>query len=671
MNLHLASARRAWARLLLTASLVTGPAFAQHPLDPLNETEILTAAFILLNGGAAVPGASFQGIDLREPAKDVVLSFQPGNPVPRSATVFFRQNKESFRSVVNLTDGTFTPPVKIQKSEGQLGLTIGEIFDFAFLFQNQDFIAALALRGIDSPEEIAKVFVTPLTPGSFGLPEESRRIVKAQMYFLEGAVNNLYARPIEGIQAIVDLDDQVVIEILDTGVVPVPTANHNFDEATVNAKIGLRPLLKPIRITQPEGVNFVTDGYFIEWQKWRMHVRFDRRSGIVVSLVTYDGRSVLYQGALSEVFVPYQDPDQNWFYRTYMDVGEFGFGTLASPLTRGLDVPENATLMNAVISAAIPDPEIPVIPLPLENVIGVFERVTGNPEWRHFELFAPGGPVYEGRAEVELVVRMIAQVGNYDYVIDWVFSQRATIRVDVALTGIDAAKGVRSTHLSDPTAEADMAYGTLVAPQLVATNHSHHFNFRLDLDIDGPINSFALGELEVQRLHPRQSPRRSVWTLEEDILKHEKDLTAGHHDHARWRVFSPTRQNAFGYATSYLLESQSHDGPSLLPEDYVRAGFIEHPLWLTAYDANELFAAGDTPNQNPGRPGLPEYIKNNESVASRDIVLWHTLSHHHVPVAEDYPVLPRASMSFELKPANFFDRNPALDLRRAPFEQNP
>src|SRR5687768_17231828 len=117
MNPYIASVRRAWARLLLAAGLATSPAFAQHPLDPLNETEILTAAFILLNGGAAVPGAAFQGIDLREPSKASVLGFQPGNPIPRSATVFFRQNKESFRSVVNLTAGTFTPPVKIPKSE--------------------------------------------------------------------------------------------------------------------------------------------------------------------------------------------------------------------------------------------------------------------------------------------------------------------------------------------------------------------------------------------------------------------------------------------------------------------------------------------------------------------------------------------------------------------------
>jgi primary-amine oxidase len=146
----------------------------------------------------------------------------------------------------------------------------------------------------------------------------------------------------------------------------------------------------------------------------------------VVSLVTYDGRSVLYQGSLAEVFVPYQDPDANWFYRTYMDEGEFGFGTLSSPLALGLDVPENAVLLDGLISAALPDPTLPVVPLPLPKVVGVFERLTGSPVWRHFEQFSGG--VYEGRAEVELVVRSIAQVGNYDYMIDWIFTQKDAYR---------------------------------------------------------------------------------------------------------------------------------------------------------------------------------------------------------------------------------------------------
>ncbi|MGH8565492.1 MAG: hypothetical protein ACREXW_15955 [Gammaproteobacteria bacterium] len=652
--------------MVLSVGFTTTHAVVQHPMDPLEDTEILAAANILLNAGAASQGTVFQSIELQEPAKDFVLGFQPGSNIPRSATVFFRQNKRSFKTIVNLSNDTFTPPVEIPKNKGELGLTIQEIIDFSFVFQNQDFLNALAARGIDTAQERAKVLVTPLTPGAFGLPEEDRRIVKAQIYNIEGAGINLYARPIEGVQAIIDLDDKEVIQVIDTGVVPVPTATHEFDEATIAANFGLRPPLKPIRIIQPEGENFAINGNFIEWQKWRFHVRFDRRAGTVISLVTYDGRSVLYQGGLSEVFVPYQDPDANWFYRTFMDEGEFGFGALSSPLTLGLDVPENAVLLDGLISAAIADPQVPVVPLPLHNVVGVFERVTGNPEWRHFE-FVSG--LYEGRAEVELVVRMIAQVGNYDYIIDWIFTQRGAIRVEVGLTGIDIPKGVLSTNIDDGTGHADTAHGALVAPNLVATYHSHHFNFRLDLDVDGRTNSFVLGSLKVRSDLP-ESPRKSVWVLEEKVLKDEKDARLNDDENV-WRVINPAKKNAQGYNTSYILESDGNAQPLMKKADFQRARFIWHNLWVTAFHPDERFAAGDTPNENPGEPGLPQYVKNNEGITNSDIVLWHTLGFHHVTAAEDFPVLPREHSSFELRPGNFFDRNAAIDLRRAPFEVEP
>jgi primary-amine oxidase len=657
-------ARSALCLCLLSFACAAAP--ASHPLDPLDDSEIIGAAQILLAAGAARPGAIFQSVELQEPPKDFVLAFHAGDPIPRFARVFYRQNERSFKTVVNLGTGTFSDPVLIPRRDGQLGLTIQEIFDFSFLFDDPAFLSAMAARDIDTPEELAHVLVTPLTASAFGLPEEQHRIVKAQMYFLEGAGVNLYAKPIEGVQAIADLDAQQVIEVLDSGVVPVPAVTYNFDEASVADRYGLRDPLKPIRITQPEGANFTLADNFVEWQKWRFHVRFDRRVGTVLSLVTYDGRSVMYEGSLSEVFVPYQDPDQNWYYRMFMDAGEFGFGALASPLTLGLDVPENAMLLDAVISAALPDPKLPVIPLPLDNVIGLFERVTGNPIWRHYEAFAPGGPQYEGRAEVELVVRMAAQLGNYDYVIDWIFSQSGTIRAEVSLTGIDIPKGVVSTSLTDPTAPKDTAHGALVAPNLVATYHSHHFNFRLDMDIDGRSNSFMAGKLVPQDTGG-SSPRQSVWAPRETLLRRESQGRLSE-DVDLWRIVNRQHSNAQGYQTGYLLESEGNVTPLMSPEDFRRALFIGYNLWVTAYRADERYAAGDTPNQNPGTPGLPRYISDDENLVDADLVLWVTLGFHHVTSAEDFPVLPREHASFELKPANFFDRNPALDLRRSPFE---
>ena len=648
-----------WAGLFLLAGQ-TGAAAASHPMDPLTADEMLGAANLLLQGRAAQPGAVFQSIELREPGKHEVLNARRGAAAAhRMATVFYRQNKRSFKTVVNLSAGTFTPPVLIPRSEGQLGLTITEVSDFSFAFQDPAFLAALALRGITSAAQLQKVFVTPLTPGSFGLPEEARRIVKAQMYYTEGGGINLYARPIEGLQAIIDLDERRIVKLLDSGVVPIPAASHNFDEASVGASIGLRPELRPIRISQPLGPNFRIDGNFIEWQKWRFHARFEKRSGPVISLVTYDRRQVMYQGSLAEIFVPYQDPGPNWYYRTYMDAGEFGFGLLASPLTLGLDVPENAVLLDGLVAAAIPDPSVPVVPLPLPRVIGVFERLTGNPAWRHFEQFSGGA--YEGRAEVELVVRSIAQVGNYDYLLDWIFTQSGAIRVEVGLTGIDAPKAVGP---AGGQRSGDQRFGAPVAAELVAPHHSHHFNFRLDLDIDGQSNSFVLGEL---RQRPAPGPRKSIWTVNERTIASESEGRLDH-GHDQWKVVNDGRRNAFGERVGYVLHSHSGVEPLLDLADYRRAGFIGHNLWITAFDADERYAAGDTPNQNPGAPGLPQYVANNQALVNRDIVLWLTIGHHHVTQAEDWPVLSGEKLSFELKPANFFDRNPALDMRRAPFE---
>jgi primary-amine oxidase len=658
MSIHLlARVARLLCACLLAMASFSAAAVVAHPMDPLGADEILAAANILLRGGAAQPGAIFQSIELREPSKSEVLGYRSGVGPSRSATVFFRQRKKSYKTTVNLSALTFTPPVLIPPSEGQLGLTITEVSDFSFVFQDPNFLSALALRGIRSAQQLQKVFVTPLTPGSFGLPEEARRIVKAQMYYTEGGVSNLYARPVEGLQAIIDLDERRIVKLIDTGVVPVPAANHNFDEASIGARYGLRPELKPIRISQPAGPNFRFDGNFIEWQKWRFHARFERRAGPVISLVSYAGRQVMYQGSLAEIFVPYQDPSANWFYRTYMDAGEFGFGLLASPLAPGLDVPENAVLLDGLVAAAIPDPSVPVVPLPLSRVMGVFERLTGSPAWRHFEQFSNGA--YEGRAEVELVVRSIAQVGNYDYLIDWIFTQSGGIRVEVGLTGIDAPKAVGNSF-----AHGTQRTSTLVAPELTAPFHSHHFNFRLDLDIDGQSNSFVLGKL---RQRPAAGPRRSIWTLTEEILENESQGQLDEKN-SQWKVVNSARRNAQGEAVGYVVESHGNVEPLLDQADYRRAGFIGHNLWVTAYHPDERYAAGDTPNQNPGTPGLPQYVGDNQGLVDRDIVLWLTVGFHHVTQAEDWPVLSREHLSFELKPANFFDRNPALDLRRAPFE---
>ena len=62
--------------------------------------------------------------------------------------------------------------------------------------------------------------------------------------------------------------------------------------------------------------------------------------------------------------------------------------------------------------------------------------------------------------------------------------------------------------------------------------------------------------------------------------------------------------------------------------------------------------------------GLRAWTKANRGLENQDLVVWYTMGMHHVARAEDWPVMPMVFYAFELRPFDFFDRNPALDLPR-------
>ena len=131
-----------------------------------------------------------------------------------------------------------------------------------------------------------------------------------------------------------------------------------------------------------------------------------------------------------------------------------------------------------------------------------------------------------------------------------------------------------------------------------------------------------------------------------------------------WRVINPSVKNALGSPVGYELMPGDNAMSLLLPEDYPqqRAGFTDYQIWVTPYRDSERYAAGDYPfNSQPGQ-GLPSWTKANRLIENTDVVLWYTLGFHHVPHAEDWPILPTVWHEFDLKPVNFFSRNPALDL---------
>ena len=623
-----------------------------HPLDPLIPDEIQQSVAIARRD-ARLAKAAFPSITLNEPPKAAVLKWQPGQTVARQSRLHAMTADATYEVVVDLSGRRLNQVTERPGAEPSISGP-----DFAgsqVVLSNPEFKAGLAKRGVT---DLTKVFCAPFTAGYYGNPaHDGKRLVKVGCFDTRRSTTNVFAWPIERLYALVDLRRNEVLTVSDGGVVPLSEANLNYNEAAIGV---LRDPRRPTVITQPSGSNVRIAGHEVTWGRWRFHVRMDQRVGPVVSLVRWQDasgpRSVLYQGYMSEMFVPYMDPDYGWQSRTYFDIGEYGVGTSASDLRPGIDCPATASFLPAVFSSYNGEPYT------VDRAMCVFERSNGEPAWRHFEGI---NDTYEGRANVDLVVRMAASIGNYDYLLDWIFNDAAEIEVRVGATGIDALKGVATRRMNDGTAATDTKYGTLVAPNLVAVHHDHFFNFRLDMDVDGQENSFHQDMYRAVQL-PRDSPRRSIYVVEPRIATTESRAQLDTHAGPfKMRVVNERRTNGVGNPASYEVLASNHSRLLLDPQDWParRAGFLQHDAWVTPYESAERYAAGEFVLGSRGTDGLAVWTKRDRQIRNQDIVVWVNIGMHHFTRAEDLPVMPTLWHSFKLRPHNFFDRNPAIDLR--------
>jgi primary-amine oxidase len=629
----------------------SAPAEIAHPLDPLTRAEIETAVDVVRGQRELGDGLRFISTMLREPSKESLRAYDERGESPARVAALILFDRGSGATYEALVDVGAAELIELKKVEGVQPAIMVEEYEECerLLKEHPDFHAAIERRGLNVEESLELITIDPVPAGNFGIPEEEgRRLARAQVWIRPVPGGNSYARPLEGIIGLVDLGAGEVIRVDDHGVVPIPEEVGEFRAGHVGP---MREDIKAFEVTQPDGPSFVVEGNAVAWQGWRMRIGFNAREGLTLHRIGFeqDGRvrPILHRAAYSEMVVPYGDPSPSRYIQGPFDFGENLVGTLANSLELGCDCLGEIYYF----SAAVSDSTGAVVDMP--NVICMHEEDVGL-LWKHWD-FRNGET--EVRRKRRLVVSSISTVGNYDYGFFWYFYQDGTIESEVKLTGIV------STGACEPGAEP--RHGTTLAEGLYAMHHQHFFNARLDFDLDGERNSVYEVHTEPTPPGP-ENPYGNAFHVQRRLFERESDATGTVDQLAAksWLIVNPEVKNSTGRPVAYRLVP-GHNVRSFAQPDSSRAkraGFIGKHVWVTRFDPDEMYAAGDYPNQHPGGAGLPAYVEADRKVAEEDIVLWYSFGSHHVVRLEDWPIMPVTTIGFELRPDGFFDRNPTLDV---------
>lgn len=625
-----------------------------HPLEPLTPAEVAAAVALLKKERKVTPTTRFVSVSLKEPDKVLVHPFKPGHAIARQAkaVLFDNATNSCFETSLCLSQGKLLSFVQIPGVQPTMTMDEQVECEQAVL-ASPEFRAALKHHyGIT---DTSLVMVDIWSAGNYGSEEDrTRRLARPLCFVRVDPTDNGYAKPIEGIRPVVDLNEMRVIRIEEHGHWALPPEQSNYAAARM-APGAFRRGIKPLDIAQPEGPSFEVDGYQVRWQNWNFVIGFNAREGLTLHHLGYqDGdknRSILYRASLSEMVVPYGDPAAQQARKNAFDAGEYGLGFCANSLELGCDCLGLIKYFDGHLTTSRGEP------LTVKNAICMHEEDFGI-LWKHTDrrLETP-----EVRRSRRLVISSIATVENYEYGFFWYLYQDGNIQFEVKLTGI---LSLGTLHPGEKS-----LYGTMIAPQLYAPNHQHFFNVRLDFDLDGSANSVYQVDITADELGP-QNPFENAFRARPALLQSEKQARAHLNlQTARtWKIVNPQSLNALGEPVGYKFLPGDNCFPFASKNAWwrKRAGFVDHHVWVTPFREEELHAAGNYPNQSQGGDGLPLWTEADRPIAETDIVFWYTFGHTHVPRQEDYPVMPATYIGFLLKPAGFFDRNPANDLPPSP-----
>jgi len=625
------------------------PASLTHCLDPLSRGELELVIGALRRDAVIDQRHLIAMVQVDEPTKSALASFQRGETIDRAARVMVLDRSTGKVSEIVVTTAGDVRSNKIIEGAKAPVLSVESEMAIAAAKRDARVIDALRSRGITDIGSV-RMETWPIGAQIPKYLDDGRRIIWTPMWHQPTPDANFYAHPISGLHAIVDIDSGEVLAVENDQQIAIPQVAGPYRQSQTGADVSLKPLM----IHQPDGASFSLQGHKINWERWSLRVGFCQREGLVIHDVWFADngkqRKIAHRMSIAELVIPYGDPSQGAYRKNAFDVGEFGLGNFTNSLTIGCDCLGEIVYLD--VAVANPDGSVREI----KNAICLHEEDFGI-LWKHVDI--------DGNVEVRrgrrFVVSSIVTVNNYEYGYFWYFYQDGSIEFEAKLTGIVLT-------LAD-TPGKDHPSATELEPGLWAPYHQHILCARLDLDIDGDVSGANNTVVEIDSFAHELGAKNiygGAYETSETVLGRELEAkrVIDPFKSRFWKIINPNRKNHIGHSVGYKLVPGHTTFPLALPESTIgkRAGFMYQHLWVTKNETSERYPAGDYPFQHSGGAGLPEWTQANREIENTDVVLWHVFGTNHIPRAEDWPVMPVERTGFHLKPSGFFARNPGIDV---------
>lgn len=233
-----------------------------------------------------------------------------------------------------------------------------------------------------------------------------------------------------------------------------------------------------------------------------------------------------------------------------------------------------------------------------------------------------------------------------------------------------AATGQLFMSAYDATQEP---YGSRVHEEALANLHAHYAGFKVDLDVLGVTNCVEKEAIVYknrtsipgQENQPAWNVPAKNLAVEREIIQNENDarVIVDNKAPVNWKVVSCNETNKWGYLKGYEIV---HPNTPVAIYGEAYPGYQAYHTVFAQRKDSEPYISTQFDSMTRADPFVPitgpNGISNGETLVEQDVVAWVGLGFYHLPRAEDNPVTNVVQSHFAIRPFNYFDENPSIDV---------